>query len=360
MWDTTLALLFLAAGYLFVSRWTVTRTASLRSTQNPQYFYAAIAAAFIYLLASMAIAALRNASPLVVAAVTEVSGYVGDQITLPEQQRLKILKQLRHFAMAAVMAWTLPYVLDFPLKRNHRLVVAIFSRFNVYTRFETLVASVRGRLPLMFTQSTGKVYVGFVTSESAYGIEVGEWLSFEPFLSGYRDEQNRFLWTTNYLWLHKPEAHKTLSAMGMSKEDFEITIPMSTITSAHPFDLDAYFNLFDNSNETKAPISTLGKLNNKVEGMSQKETQNDASSGAEFRPYLCTLFFRLTNKIRTLRDAVYRNNTVQRSAYWGYILSVFATIVTPAYGGWPWVTAFVMLAVAAFLLTTTKPIDAAG
>ncbi|MCC6504165.1 MAG: hypothetical protein IT475_01825 [Aquimonas sp.] len=358
MWDTSLALLFLAAGYLFVSRWTVTRTASLRSTQHPQYFYAAIAAAAMYFLAAMAIAALRDALPWLIPFVSDVSDYVGEQIALPEQERLVILKRLRHFAVALMIAWILPTVLNRPFKNNHRLMVAILSRFNAFTRLEQLVASMLGRLPLMFTQSNGKVYIGYVVSDGGKGLEVGEWLRIEPFLSGYRDDQNRFFWTTDYMWLHHKDAKKKLLTMGRTKEDFEIVISMPTITAAHPFDMNAYYSVFSKKVESPDGSKTHHDSNNQ-----NLEAQDDASQERPDSPTTWEAPEKLgdVSKISKwfleLRVSLYLNDDVQRMFYRIYVFAIFTLFVIPAYGGWLSFFANMLVCVVVLYLTKYPKMD---
>ena len=117
--------------------------------------------------------------------------------------------------------------------------------------FELLLAySVEANMPIMFTLSDRKVYVGWVV-RAPNPVEVRKAIRMLPMLSGYRDSETLIVeFTTDYYDALQAIQGKEDSALEhLNESDFEIVIQQDAIISAHPFDLDAY-QVFqpDNSN----------------------------------------------------------------------------------------------------------------
>jgi len=94
----------------------------------------------------------------------------------------------------------------------------------------------RRQHPIMLTQSSGKVYVGYVITTS---FQETDWIRILPVYSGYRDDQHHFIIETDYSWiLDLPsERGRYEDEDSPLKEDFSVLVKLDTLTSAHPFDL---------------------------------------------------------------------------------------------------------------------------
>ena len=252
MWETALGLLFLSAGYFFVSRWIVTKSISVRSAEHPQYFQAAVAGAALFVCASFALASLKAVAPWLVPIAHELTSSVDGQLLAKSADSQRAMKGMRALAVALLMAYLLPKLLNFPLSRNPRLAFSILDRIGAQGSIEKLIARTQmQKMPAMLSQESGKVYVGNIVDEDRNSSVLGEWIRIEPMLSGYRDEKQEFKETTDYHWLHEgPATASRLKSLGLEKQDFDVVIPLRTVISVRPFDMPTFLRLFRESSES--------------------------------------------------------------------------------------------------------------
>ena len=244
MGSTVFALIFLSSGYLFLRRWLITRPHAFRWDGHALYFSVVVAALVLVLEA------------VIVRSEVQSAGVAGSYLAQRVTNLLETFateKKLIGFGATAL--WTVPiaalsvFALNLPLRICSYLRTQMFLRLSCLGELEEflLVTSTRN-LPVMITLSSKKVYVGFSMEANAARDEK-EWIRLEPLLSGYRDDQHEFAFTTDYGWLH----HGALPN-NYRRADFDILLPASDIVSVHAFDLGIYLKHF--SNQQLAPVDT--------------------------------------------------------------------------------------------------------
>ncbi|HYZ85369.1 MAG TPA: hypothetical protein VE621_13245 [Bryobacteraceae bacterium] len=131
--------------------------------------------------------------------------------------------------LALSVSWLINAICEvFDGSRSIRLFVAANLDDALVLLFQEAINT---ESPLLVTLATRKVYVGYI-SEALYRKSKDPFFSLALLLSGYRDEGTlEFRESINYI------EHGDLG-------DFEITIPMSQVVSAHLFNIDRYNAVF--------------------------------------------------------------------------------------------------------------------
>ncbi|MBK7043586.1 MAG: hypothetical protein IPH50_07790 [Rhodanobacteraceae bacterium] len=120
--------MFLSAGYFFVSRWIVTKSISVRSSEHPQYFQAAVAGAALFVCASLTLSSLKEVFPWLIPIASEITSSLNGQLLVKTADTDRALKGMRALSVALLMAYLLPKLMNYPLARNPLLAFSILDR----------------------------------------------------------------------------------------------------------------------------------------------------------------------------------------------------------------------------------------
>jgi len=236
MGSAVFALVFLSSGYLLLRRWSITRPHALSWDGHALYFSVVVASIILAVEADI----LRE--------IVERSGMVGVQFNASISGVLSAFATENKLDVLGVTAaWSVPIavasftLLNAPIRFSPFLRVQLYLRMSCLGELEEflLITSVRN-MPVMLTLASKKVYVGFSLEANASRGK-RDWVRIEPLISGYRNDDQEFVYTTDYSWLHASD-----SQQGFRREDFDIIVPASGIVSAHAFDLNIYAQQFQN------------------------------------------------------------------------------------------------------------------
>jgi hypothetical protein len=113
--------------------------------------------------------------------------------------------------------------------------------------FKLLHRSVTQRKPVAITLDSGKYYMGYI-AESPNLDPQEQYCSMIPLISGYRENDTQIVHMTSSY-----EAVYMNKQLGFDKNDFAITLPLSSIKTAHLFDQSAWreFHKQSRSGSTK-------------------------------------------------------------------------------------------------------------
>ena len=121
--------------------------------------------------------------------------------------------------------------------------------------FELLLfAAFKNERPVMFSLSSGKVYIGRLV-RAPNPVEHRKAIRITPLLSGYRNSENHtFSIVTDYYeiisQMEKSPEKRLPHLKELSQQDFEIVFPSDSVSSAHLFDLDTYASFNDVTEST--------------------------------------------------------------------------------------------------------------
>jgi hypothetical protein len=324
MGSAVFALVFLSSGYLLLRRWSITRPHALSWDGHALYFSVVVASIILAVEADI----LRE--------IVERSGMVGVQFNA------KISGVLSAFAtenklnvLGVTAAWSVPIavasfiLLNAPIRFSSFLRVQLYLRMSCLGELEEflLITSARN-LPVMLTLASKKVYVGFSLEANASRGK-RDWVRIEPLISGYRDEDQEFVYTTDYGWLHASGSQESIR-----REDFDIIVPASDIVSAHAFDLNIYVQQFLNGGGGIAGAPSLSAAN----ALPEANTASGASN------------------VRVERAAGQPTTKCERF-YWSFC-GALAGLAPVAYFSWWLVSVFWLLMTA--LLAGASVIDGEG
>lgn len=126
------------------------------------------------------------------------------------------------------------------------------------TDFERLLAtSTQKRLPVLFTLTSNKVYVGWVLHGMG---KQSPYIGIFPALSGYRDPTTQEVsFTVNYSTLIDQLFGASENGSVLAREDFHVVFPADAVTVAHGFDLKLYA-ASNTSRRTKEDWPTVQQL----------------------------------------------------------------------------------------------------
>jgi hypothetical protein len=304
-----LGLFILACGWKFYKDWRLTRFAALANSGHPQYFAAAIAAAYLFCLAICLHRAALQApfySEMIRSGIGPIPLFV-DPSKGESSANVAVLTALAFwtFVLSVFMGW----ILNRPLFKTPELLVAVAKKVGAVDQLERLFISCLDEgLLVAVTLSSKKVYVGVGERSSGFHHD-RNWVSIWPWASGYRDDTGRLNITTYY----EPQYIKLdgVVADGLTPDDFLVVVPRSEIVSAQSIDLPT-FQIFSDQD---APDAASAALNSKVtSGANGKEGSLVSGPTADIKL--------LTNEIVSTADR-YR-----LAWYWVYVVLVSTAIAS--------------------------------
>lgn len=231
--DAVALTLLLAAGFVFVKLWQVTRILSLKEGYAI-YLSSVIAAVPLFVLSYKLVAWCGQgvATEVLGGLLTAARSLVGSE------------RDLRFLTLAFVslpLAVGAAALLNMPVRHNPVLQRYLYERLGDEEPLDLVISEALEReLPILVTLSTGKIYLGYSLSSELYGRSGSQWLRLAPWLSGYRQIDHRLVFTT----LYEPVAWREQAQRLVHDERFQIAIPLSTVSSVTPFDMVLYSQYF--------------------------------------------------------------------------------------------------------------------
>lgn len=232
------ALILLSASYLWLRRWRLSRSHLQRTSGHALYFFVVAAAVPVGIWTGLVLRAL---------------GHVFGDWQLPARMGALILSpivptdisaQVLLFGIVSVCALPasilLAALLNAPLPFDSRLTARLLLRLGSLEELEHFLwaTSERG-LSTMITTASGKVYIGN-SLEMPTGENGRRFLRIEPQLSGFRNDHQEFEPTTSYAWIDALPADSLQSDGSLCKRDFDVLIPVDSVTSVHSFDIGTF------------------------------------------------------------------------------------------------------------------------
>lgn len=221
-------LLPLLGGFILVTRWNHTRFTTKRYAGERLVFFAAIAGVFLAILSFLLVRATAWMWPGLEAAW---------QRHVPFE-----------YAGTSLLAFLLGFVLWRPLNRWSPREDALHAAIEQWNDFLEILLeeAVKKTLMVSISLKSGKVYIGFVTSNYDPSYD-RKYIRLWPILSGYRNKDTQeFAVTRNYAHAY---AETVSGDAGSSVLDrFQVIVPVGELQSASFFDPKTY-DLFNPSGE---------------------------------------------------------------------------------------------------------------
>lgn len=362
-----LLLAFLVSGYFAVARYLVTRSIIRRASGHPQYFLAAAGGAVLFVL-SVLIAhrfrILEAETHSLQWTIDVFLQYFSKSVT-PER---RTYLQVEAAVISAGLVWLLPALLNLPLRTNVSLTKAILARYGAVGPLEMVLDQcLRRTYPVMLTQSDGKVYVGYVLSTA---LEEGDWLRLQPVFSGFRDDHQKFVITTDYTWIDELESGKGRDESDNTpfREDFVVLIKLDTVTSVHPYDLRT--NYKRNFEYVEAPLAAEVPPSTPPPAQAPMPGPTIVlpdwyTPPMAWKPPPVAEYERFeegkrsdARYPRSLVSRAYRyvfRTPLQRHLYKAYAAAVLLLPAAMALGGWDWIIADLAVGVFSFAATARSP-----
>jgi hypothetical protein len=226
-----LLVLPLVGGYYFtmLSQWVRYRAA--REEGHRLYFRSAFYGAGLFIICFFARQLLLIVSENYRFFEAWLSFYVLQIVKDPDKMHQFPLAVLAMYTMLAGPAFA--YATNLVRRREHYLRLAL--KFDDLERL--FFESAHDEAALCFTMDSGKIYVGFVTSIFDPTRERKS-VGILPLASGYRTEDGRIAFTTDYLIVY--ERIDEDDEVAMTTDDFELVLPTDKIRSCNKFDLRVY------------------------------------------------------------------------------------------------------------------------
>ncbi|MFE4106604.1 hypothetical protein [Almyronema epifaneia] len=221
----------LLGGYIFVTRWYVTRYLARQWSGYRLFFNSAIAGAIFLALSILLVSLLKQFSPVA-------------------QQWLSLLfPAVYPYLDASVFAFIVGGVLWVPFNFVQRDKEALAIRYaeEFGGPLQVLLAKAFSETrQVAITLSSGKVYIGFVTKLNESQNQE-EFVLIWPQFSGYREsETKQFRVTTDYAPVYEQIAENPEQFAGISIDDFQVVLPTADLESVSIFDFKV-FELFANA-----------------------------------------------------------------------------------------------------------------
>lgn len=216
-------LLPLLGGYLFLTHWNRTRFDTKRYSGERLIFHAAVAGVVFLILSFFAVKVIQTANPGIYDAWRELVPfpYTGTSFGA--------------FLLGALGWWPLNRWI-FKLEDEQRRTI---SEWGDHLE-ELLERALRETKQVSVTLKSGKVYVGFVTSNIDPSYD-RKYLQILPISSGYRHpETQEVSFTTDYAEVYAQMVHQDNAFVVSGARDFLQVLPVLEITAASFFDPDAY------------------------------------------------------------------------------------------------------------------------
>ena len=216
-------LLYLSAGFVFLRLWRFARQAT-RNSDFAIYVYSIIAALPVYLLTDRLIA--LPGGGLLVAWLSR--NFASTALLVPDAQT--VAKASLAIAIAALAA----ALLNVPITHNERLRRYLSHRLSSDPLNDVILYAVSEELPVLVTAFSGKVYLGYPLVADPYAADNRQALRLFPILSGYRSGDQTVVFNTAYPSIIDWDRRETLNRLNPM---FQVTLPVSAITSVAPHDI---------------------------------------------------------------------------------------------------------------------------
>lgn len=254
-------LLPLVGGYAFSAIWSYTRYHTSRESGHKLYFRAAFYGLFLVICAFLIHVIL-------------FSKYINyrDLLSFFNEQpspNISIWGQEAKIAIliiSAMLGPTLALLLNFPripYLQNFQIPIFDIKPFFQWEQFllklaienndfeKLILRSTEKSQPLLFTLSSGKVYVGWAV-RAPNPVEKRSAVRILPMLSGYKDPNNHKIhFTTDYEVIHKISNKELPQLEHVELEDIEIVLSSDEIVSSHLFDLELWQYFIDQQRKPK-------------------------------------------------------------------------------------------------------------
>lgn len=291
MTEIAVALVILAAGWLFARRWLRTRYMALREAGHPQYFGAVVAGVVLLMLgASIHVGATQTFPAWYPRADSKIFSILPQGMSSGINQA--VLLTFGECALwALLLAWILPWLLNRPVYANACLLRAVMKRAGAFDAIEHICShALDYGIQVAITLKTNKVYVGTPVSLSILDVE-RKWFILVPILSGYRDPTTfRFDLPTNY-----GETYQRILSQGADAErvidEFRVVISISEVVSIQAFNISTYFEHFKKLHPLEGASSATGgqpveelplEKGGKFEGSSENTNDLAATAADQF------------------------------------------------------------------------------
>ena len=234
--------LFLIAGYGFMTCWNLSQWYTARQTGHRLYIRIALYGILTLIAASLVYVYLAPA---------EIHSFY-QALAAHEQKDTDKPFDFTPYILLFIKIQLL--AIGLAIAGGHLLTLMFMPWTNFFLKialkeddFELLMLRAMQKvMPVLLTCRNGKVYVGYVTK----GVEphlTRTDIKIMPILSGYRDiDTLRTTFTSNYFEIYnhlgiKPEGERTKGQpAALCHKDFEIVIPFREVQSTHLFDIDTY------------------------------------------------------------------------------------------------------------------------
>ena len=138
--------------------------------------------------------------------------------------------------LALLMGFMTPLVVNKFFNKEKSLIKAVRKYGNSLQNL--LLESFLNKTLIMVTITGGKVYVGFIDSFPAGGLDI-PYFDITPVFSGYRDEKHQLHFTTDYL-----EAYEGISTDKIEAYDdlnkIVVTLKTEDVVTSSPFNSELY------------------------------------------------------------------------------------------------------------------------
>lgn len=234
--DTALLVVLpLVGGYIFASRWTVTKYVVDREDGHRLYFRAAFYGVFLFTAALFVRIIL----------ITHIDGYESLERSFVQQYRGTLREPTNTSQLNALttslLALGLGAILWVPfLWLPQRWLRYLYYRAIKNDEFEFLIADAARRvIPVSVTMENNKVYVGFI-NDTPDPRQQHKFLAVLPLMSGFRDGvTGQVTFTTYYNRIYRRLSNLPTAA-NINVGDFRIALPLDKVQSLNMFDVAVY------------------------------------------------------------------------------------------------------------------------
>lgn len=322
-----LGLFFLACGWKFYKDFKCTRYLALKNAGHPQYFGGALCGALIFLICLCLDAAASNWG-FYKAIADEIVGHIPSMSDTATRAATTKVSRVALWAIPVV--WILTRLLNAPLHRSPSLLLAIAKKTRIIDELEeALYYCLDHDLMALITLKSKKIYVGIPKRHSPDPDRDRVWLAIWPVASGCRDEKGSLIFSTFYPdfeQLSKDTAGKR------TRNDFQLVIPISEITSAQSFDLES-FSKFSSEDDvlTKSPDRSgdagLASVEGKeaTESGERKNEPSESSAANHGRMARRAKYSKISSEIVNTKDKYHLR------CYAYYVISLFLGAMVVAY-----------------------------
>jgi len=228
-----LVVLALVGGYIFASRWIVTKLVVDREDGHRLYFRAAFYGVFLFFCAILIRYSLLWHWSYFETIERTLFNFFVPSLKEPHDHAQESAALVALYALILGSFLWIPFQW-LPLRVKHFL----YDRAIRNNEFESLIASAARRfIPISVTMESNKVYVGFL-KETPDPRHQREFLTLLPLMSGYREVvTGKVRFTTFYDTIYD-NLHKISATL--TPDDFTFVLPTDKINSLNMFDVAVY------------------------------------------------------------------------------------------------------------------------